>query len=152
VTNLGIDSIDIRTLRVFDSVAQSMSFSVAGRQLEMPRAVVSRLVASLESQLGVKLFRRTTRKVTLTPQGEILIGNLRMHLRGLRDSLAASQTQTNRIAGIVRLSVSHAYGRVVVLPKLLKFKQLYPDISVQVHLADGIDDLIDEKLDLSIRL
>jgi DNA-binding transcriptional LysR family regulator len=147
-----VDSIDLRTLRVFDAVAASMSFSVAGRQLDLPRAVVSRLIAALEAQLEVKLFRRTTRKVTLTAQGERLIQQLRPNLNGLRDSLLASQSQANQMSGLVRLSVSHAYGRVVLLPKLAQFKQLYPDITIHVSLADGIDNLLDKQLDLTIRM
>jgi DNA-binding transcriptional LysR family regulator len=147
-----IDSIDLRTLRVLDAVAACMSFSLAGRQLDLPRAVVSRLIASLEDQLEVKLFRRTTRKVMLTEQGERLVHNMRLHLDGLRDSLLASQLQANSLSGLVRLSVSHAYGRVILLPKLAKFKQQHPEVSIHVSLADGIDDLLDKQLDLAIRL
>jgi DNA-binding transcriptional LysR family regulator len=147
-----IDSIDLRTLRVFDAVATSMSFSVAGRQLDLSRALTSRLVANLEDQLEVKLFRRTTRKVMLTEQGSSLAQAIRGHLLGLRESLQAAQRQTTSIAGVVRISVSHAFGRVVLLPKIALFKARYPDIEVQVFLADGIDDLLDEQLDLTIRL
>jgi DNA-binding transcriptional LysR family regulator len=147
-----VDSIDLRTLRVFDAVARFMSFSVAGRQLDMPRAVVSRLVASLEAQLEVKLFRRTTRKVVLTEQGEQLVQTMLPHLQGLRESLMASQSQTNRFSGVIRVSVSHAWGRAVLMPKIAQFKSLYPEISVHLFLADGIDDLIDDQLDLSLRL
>jgi DNA-binding transcriptional LysR family regulator len=147
-----VDSIDLRTLRVFDAVAACMSFSVAGRQLDLPRALVSRLIASLEEQLEVKLFRRTTRKVMLTEQGERLIQNVRPHLNGLRDSLLASQLQANQMSGAIRVSVSHAYGRVLLLPKLAKFKQLHPSIAIHVSLADGIDDLLDKQLDLTIRM
>jgi DNA-binding transcriptional LysR family regulator len=147
-----IDSIDLRTLRVFDAVASCMSFSQAGRQLEMPRAVVSRLIAALEDQLEIKLFRRTTRKVMLTEQGERLIHSIRLHLNGLRDSLLASQLQANSLSGLVRISVSHAYGRVILLPKLVQFKHYHPEVSIHVSLADGIDDLLDKQLDLTIRL
>jgi DNA-binding transcriptional LysR family regulator len=147
-----VDSIDLRTLRVFDAVAACMSFSVAGRQLDLPRALVSRLIASLEEQLEVKLFRRTTRKVMLTEQGERLIRNIRLHLNGLRESLLASQLQANEMSGAVRVSVSHAYGRVLLLPKLAKFKQLHPNIAIHVSLADGIENLLDKQLDLTIRM
>jgi DNA-binding transcriptional LysR family regulator len=147
-----IDSIDLRTLRVFDAVAACSSFSLAGRQLSLPRALVSRLVAALEEQLEVKLFRRTTRKVMLTEQGERLVQTMRPHLNSLRDSLLASQKQANSLSGIVKVSVSHAYGRVILLPQLAKFKQLHPEVVVQVLLADGIDDLLDKQLDLTIRL
>jgi DNA-binding transcriptional LysR family regulator len=115
-----IDSIDLRTLRVFDAVATCSSFSLAVRQLNLPRALVSRLVASLEEQLEVKLFRRTTRKVMLTEQGERLVQTMSPQLNSLRDSLLASQKQANSLSGIVKVSVSHAYGRVILLPQLAK--------------------------------
>jgi DNA-binding transcriptional LysR family regulator len=106
----------------------------------------------LEEQLEVKLFRRTTRKVMLTEQGERLVQTMSPHLNSLRESLLASHKQANSLSGIVKVSVSHAYGRVILLPQLAKFKQLHPEVVLQVSLADGIDDLLDKQIDLTIRL
>jgi DNA-binding transcriptional LysR family regulator len=146
-----IDHIDLRMLRLFHSVGHSGSFSDAGRQFEMPRAVVSRLIAQLEAQLGVRLFQRTTRKVALTEEGEALLRQLTPSLEGVRHSLLKAQAKTDAIGGTVILSVAHAFGRHYVLPALAAFRDAYPDISVEVRMAEGIDSVIDSNIDLVIR-
>jgi DNA-binding transcriptional LysR family regulator len=146
-----IDHIELRALRLFDSVASSGSFSEAGRDFDLPRAVVSRIVAQLESSLGVRLFQRTTRKVALTEEGEALILLLRPALSALRESLLATQAKTADAGGVVTVSVAHGLGRHCVLPALARFRQLNPDIHVELRLAEGMDDLVDGRVDLVIR-
>ncbi|MDJ0709559.1 MAG: LysR family transcriptional regulator [Woeseiaceae bacterium] len=147
-----IDQIDLRMLRCFEASARHGSFSEAGRRLDLPRAVVSRLIEQLENRVGAKLFQRTTRKVVLTDQGEVLRQQLESPLAALRESLLAAEESTSNLGGVVRLSASHAYGRRFVLPSLAAFRTSYPDIRIETFLSDQIDDLIDDQLDLTIRL
>jgi DNA-binding transcriptional LysR family regulator len=146
-----IDHIEIRVLRLFESVASTGSFSEAGRAFEMPRAVVSKLVAQLEMHVGVRLFQRTTRKVALTEAGEALLAQLRPALTALRESLLSAQVKNSDAGGVVHLSVAHAFGRHYVLPALLRFRATHPSIHVELRLSDSIDDLIDSRIDLVIR-
>lgn len=145
-------SIDLRTLGVFETVARCGSFAQAGRQLQTPRGVVSRLIAGLEAALGVRLFDRTTRKVMLTPQGQALLAQIAPHLDGLSSAISSVQWQARRAEGPVRLSVSHAFGRAVLLPLLGAFRERHPGIHVEVSLADGIADLMDEQIDVAVRM
>jgi DNA-binding transcriptional LysR family regulator len=147
-----IDHINLRMLRLFQSVGQSGSFSDAGRQFDMPRAVVSRMIAQLESLLGVRLFQRTTRKVALTEEGETLLTQISSSLQDVRQSLLKAQAKTDAVGGVVTVSVSHAFGRFYVLPALVSFRDAYPDIGIEVRMAEGIDDVINSNVDLFIRM
>ena len=89
-----IDQIDLRTLRLFVCVGQSGSFSGAARLFDLPRTIVSRLIAQLEGQLGVRLFQRTTRKVGLTEAGDALLAQLTGPLEEVRFALAKAQAKS----------------------------------------------------------
>jgi LysR family transcriptional regulator, regulator for bpeEF and oprC len=146
-----IDHIELRALRLFESVATNGSFSETGRAFDLPRAVVSRIVAQLEDQLGVRLFNRTTRKVIVTEEGQMLLQQLRPTLAALRNSLLATQAKTSDAGGVVTLSVAHAFGRHFILPLLKRFKEQHPQTHIDLRLVEGIDDLVDSKVDLVIR-
>jgi DNA-binding transcriptional LysR family regulator len=147
-----IDSIDLRSLRLFEAVARHQSFAEAGRELGMPRAVASKVIADLEATLGGKLFRRTTRRVGLTELGESLLASSADTVARLRDTLHQARSGLKEVAGVVRLSVSHGFGRQYVLPLLHEFQQRNPGVQIDVLLSDAIDDLILKTLDFSIRL
>jgi LysR family transcriptional regulator, regulator for bpeEF and oprC len=147
-----IDNIDLRTLRVMDAVARHKSFTEAGRELGIPRALVSKMVAELERTLGSKLFRRTTRKVGLTPAGSALLNLCNQPLVTLRDALLSTQYRTSETAGTIRFSVSHAYGRRFILPVLSRFQKDNSRIRIECILNDALDDLVVKSLDFSIRM
>jgi DNA-binding transcriptional LysR family regulator len=147
-----IDTIELRSLRVLDAVARHKSFSEAGRELGIPRALVSKLVAELEQKLGAKLFRRTTRKVGLTSAGTRLLNLCNPSLTNLREALLQVRTGTSEAAGSIRFSVSHAYGRKYVLPFLKDFQKQHPRVQVECILNDMLDDLVSKSLDFSIRI
>jgi DNA-binding transcriptional LysR family regulator len=147
-----IDNITLRSLQLIQAVASSGSFAQAGRQLDMPRAVASQLVAQLESQLDTKLFKRTTRQVALTEEGEALIARIARPLGEIRDSLSGTRAQSSQLAGTVHFSVSHALGRAAVLPALAALAIEYPEIQVEVVLADHLDDLVAQNLDFTLRM
>lgn len=147
-----IENISLRSLVVLQAVADYGGFAEAGRQLSLPRAVISQLIAQLEAQLDAKLFKRTTRKVVLTEEGEALIARLARPLADIRESLRNTRAQRDHLAGTVRLSVSHALGRLAVLPALPRFAAKYPEVQIEILLADRLDDLITQNLDLTIRM
>ncbi len=118
----------------------------------MPRAVVSQLVAQLELQLETKLFKRTTRQVALTEEGEALIARIARPLSEIRESLSGTRAQSSQLAGTVHLSVSHALGRMVVLPLLATLAEQHKEIQVEAVLADHLDDLVAQNLDFTLRM
>ncbi len=147
-----IDHIDLRSLRLFEAVARHQSFAQAAREHGMQRTQASKLIAQLEANLKGKLFRRTTRQVGLTEFGESLLAISGSSLAQLHASLLQARMGNAEIAGMVRFSVSHAYGRQVILPLLQKFQQSNPRIQLDVMLSDSIDDQIVKNLDFSIRM
>lgn len=147
-----IDRIELRTLVCFERVATLGSFSAASRQLEMPRAAVSRLVLRLEDQVGAKLFQRTTRNVSLTEEGHALVEAALPALSRLRAALLEAKMTTHDLRGTVRFSVSQAFGHRLVLPALPSFREKHPHVRLEMSVADDLDDLVTENLDFAIRL
>lgn len=147
-----IDRIDLRTLICFERVAVLGSFAAAGRQLDIPRAAVSRLILQLEDQVGTKLFQRTTRSVTLTNEGNELVLAAGPALSDLRTALMESTATGTDLRGSVSFSVSQAFGRSFVLPALPEFRRKYPEVRIEMMTADNLNDLVVQGLDFTIRL
>lgn len=147
-----IDHVSLRTLDIVRLVAATASFSEAARQLGLQRAIVAQCVAQLEAQLDTKLFQRTTRVVAPTEEGEALLARIGGAVDIIREGLLGTQAQSGKTAGAVTLSCSHAFGLAFVVPALAHFASVHADITVDFHLADQLNDLIADRLDLAIRL
>jgi len=147
-----IDRIELRALLCFERVATLGSFSVAARQLDLPRAAVSRIVQKLEDQVGAKLFQRTTRSLSLTAEGQALVDTSLPALSSLRAALLEASVTAKDVRGTVRFSVSQALGRHLVSPVLPSFSKDYPHVQVDMSVGDDLDDLISDSLDFAIRI
>jgi len=136
----------------FVYVAEAESFTLAAKKLLISTAQVSRQVTALESRLKVKLFYRTTRKVSLTEEGRLFY----QHCRAVLDGLELAETTITNLQsspqGKINLTASVTYGEQQVLPLINDFLLLYPDIQVSAHLSNQKIDLVDEGYDLAIRL
>ncbi|MEM6713550.1 MAG: LysR family transcriptional regulator [Cyanobacteria bacterium P01_D01_bin.6] len=139
-------------LTLFVRVAQVLSFSEVARQLGMSPSGVSRAVQRLEERLGVRLLQRTTRSLSLTPDGAVYFE------RGLRileelEEVELTLSQTRSVPrGVLRVDLSAALGRIHIAPALAKLVGQYPELQVQVSLSDRIVDLNDEGIDVSVRV
>ena len=147
-----IDVIQIRALRVAVAISDSGSFAAAGRQLNLPRATISRIVGQIEERTGTRLFRRNTRKVAATDAGEQLIAAARRALAEIDGALEPTFGQGDHLSGLVRFSVSHAFGRHFVLPAVGRFRAAHPGVLVETLLQDRLDDMIVDDIDFTIRL
>ncbi len=147
-----IDRIDLRTLVCFERVAILGSFAAAGRQLDIPRAAVSRLIHQLEDQVGTKLFQRTTRSVTLTNEGRALVQAASPALSELRTALMEATMTREELRGNVSFSVSQAFGLRFIVPALPGFRQSYPEVRIEMAIADNLEDPVAQGLDFTIRL
>lgn len=136
----------------FVAVAETNSFTAASKRLGVSTAHVSRHINALEERLGAKLFYRTTRKVTATEVGETYF----LHCRQLLDNLdEAERTVTQLQAtprGKLRLTCSVAYGDRFIAPIVNEFVSRYPELSVQMQCTNQVIDLVQEGIDLAIRL
>ena len=139
-------------MRNFVKITESTSLSAAARMLAMSLPVVSRGLAELERGLGVRLFTRTTRSLALTDEGE----TYRQHcLRILADiDNAESALAQTRLTpkGRVTVSAPLLFGRLRVAPLLPAFLARYPDVSVDLLLVDRVVNLIDEGIDVAVRI
>lgn len=147
-----IDRIDLRTLVCFERVAVLGSFAAAGRQLDIPRAAISRLIHQLENQVGTKLFQRTTRSVTLTNEGRDLVRAAGPALSELRTALMEATMTRKELRGNVSFSVSQAFGLRFVVPALPDFRRSYPEVRLEMVIADNLEDPVAQGLDFTIRL
>lgn len=139
-------------LTIFVQVAQILSFSEAARQMGMSPSGVSRAVQRLEERLGARLLQRTTRSLSLTPDGIVYFERGLQILADLEElELELMQTQSLP-RGILRLDLSTALGRIHIAPMLPKFVAKYPDLQLKVSLSDRLINLNEEGIDVSVRV
>ena len=136
----------------FAAVARLGSFRAAGAQLKRDASVVSRRLGELERRLGVRLFLRTTRSVTLTEAGSYYFRRVQAAL----DELELSTREVSSFAatpqGVLKISLPVTYGREVIAPLLPEFLQSYPLVQIDAHFLDRTVDIVSEGFDLVFRI
>lgn len=142
----------LAAIRVFVAVADAGGLSAAGRRLSMPLTTVSRHLKALEDDLDVRLITRTTRRLTLTEPGRAYLETCRRVLADLDAAerrLAGEQAEPQ---GVLALTAPILFGRSHVQPVVHAYLDAYPRVSARMFLADRIVDLVEEELDLGIRI
>jgi DNA-binding transcriptional LysR family regulator len=136
----------------FVYVAEHESFTLASKKMAISTAQVSRQISALEQRLNVKLFYRTTRKVSLTEEGRIFYQHCRSVLDGLEAAERAIANLQTKPQGKVKLTAPVTYGEQQILPLVNDFMQQYSDVEVSAYLSNQQVDLVEEGYDLAIRL
>ena len=136
----------------FVYVAETESFTQASKKLAISTAQVSRQISALEKRLNIKLFYRTTRKVSLTEEGRVFYQHCRSVLDGLDEAERAITNLQSKPQGKIKLTASVTYGEQQILPLVSDFMKLYSDVEVNANLSNQKLDLIEEGYDLAIRL
>ncbi|HSV35771.1 MAG TPA: LysR family transcriptional regulator [Ramlibacter sp.] len=139
-------------MRVFAGVLDAGSFVAAAQALGMSKAAVSRYVSDLEQRLGVRLMQRTTRKLSLTQEGEVFLARAREILASVEASEAELSTRTDSASGLLKISVPVSFGIQHLAPLWGEFLDAHPRVSLDVQLADRVIDLVDEGFDLAVRI
>ena len=134
----------LANLESFVRSAEARSFSAAARRLSLTPAAVSRNVAMLERNLGVRLFQRSTRKLTLTEAGERFLHAIRGNLEELQASIASVATDRGEPAGVLKVSLGLAFGVDYILPLLPEFLKRYPNVHPDWQFESRLVDLIAE--------
>jgi DNA-binding transcriptional LysR family regulator len=142
----------LAAIKVFVAIAEAGSLSAAGRRLGVPLTTVSRHLAALEAQIGVRLITRTTRDLTLTEPG-------RHYLETCRRVIAELDAADLRLAGEhaepqgeLAVTAPAVFGRLHVLPVVVEFLAMYPLVTARILLVDRVVDLIEEGLDIAMRI
>ena len=145
-----MDRID--SVAVFAEVAERGSFSGAAKHLHRSAAAVTRAVAELEARLGVRLLNRTTRAVSVTEAGQRFLVGARRVLADLAEVEQGAVGQGQAPRGELRVTAPIVFGRRHVLPLVTDFLKQYPEVSVRLALLDRPVDLVEDGLDVAIRI
>ena len=137
-------------LDAFVAAADEASFSAAARRLGLTPAAVSKNVARLEAGLGVRLFQRSTRSLSLTEEGERLHRQVRLPWTEIGAALAQMERGAGKPAGTLKIALAPTVGRMYFVPLLEQFLQRYPDIVPDLHFDNRQVDLIAEGFDVAI--
>ncbi|EYS80481.1 LysR family transcriptional regulator [Cupriavidus sp. SK-4] len=142
----------LRDLRLFCTVARRASFIAAANETGISPAHVSKRIAMLETMLGAKLFHRTTRRVSVTAEGESAFAWAQKILEDVDGMLEAVGATGGEPRGLLRIATSVRLGRRHVAPALSRLRQQHPGLEVWLELLDRRVDLIGESFDLDIRV
>ena len=145
-----MDRID--AMRAFVSVADLEGFAPAARKLGLSASAVTRLIASLENHLGARLLQRTTRSVTLTDVGARYLERVRRILGDLEEAESSVQAERSKPSGRLIVSAPLMFGRLHVGPVMSAYLKQYPDVSAELRLSDRTVSLVDEGIDLAVRI
>lgn len=138
-------------MHFFSLLVRLGSFSAAAREMALSTAAVSKRLAQMEARLGVQLLHRTTRRFTLTPEGELYLGHARRILADIDDmeQLVSGATATPK--GLLRVNATLGFGRSHIAPLISHFAALHPQLQVQLQLTVNPPPLTDDAFDVCIR-
>ena len=139
-------------MKTFAAVVDAGSFVGAADALGHSKAAVSRYVNELESRLGVRLLHRTTRRLSLTPEGDVFLRRCRDLLADLDDAEAEITSKSDTARGLLRINVPVTFGVRCLAPIWGTFRDLYPEVRLDITLIDRLVDLVEEGYDLAIRI
>lgn len=142
----------LEAMRVFVAVADAGSLSAAARKLKVPLPTVSRKLAQLEQHLGVSLVVRTTRKFVLTEPGRGYLDSCRRLLGEIENAERMAAGEYGAPKGRLYVTAPIVFGRLHVLPVALAFLKAYPEVDLRLSLADRIADMIEEGIDVALRI
>lgn len=143
---------NIADLILIQDIARHGSFAAVARQRGVDPSSIGRLVAAIETELGLRLFARTTRRLELTEAGEVYLSRIipiTEQMERARDEAQAIQSEPR---GTLRISSSVAFGQHVIVPQLGQFRATYPEVRVEGIFSDSNLDLVTDRIDLAVRL
>jgi DNA-binding transcriptional LysR family regulator len=142
----------IGSVAVFVEVAERRSFAEAARRLGRSPTAITRAIGELEARLGVRLLNRTTRAVGVTEAGERFLAGARRVLADLDEIERAAVGEGTAPRGELRVTAPILFGRLHVSPIMIEFLERFPDVSVALSLIDRPVDLVEEGLDVAVRI
>lgn len=142
----------LQQLAAFAETAKHGSFAAAARESGSAPSTLAKAVARLEQSLGVKLFHRTTRQVSLTADGERLFGRCQRLVAEVEELHADASGVREAPSGTLRIDLPIVLGRRLILPALARLSERYPALALDVRLQDSYTDLVKEGVDLAVRV
>jgi DNA-binding transcriptional LysR family regulator len=141
----------VSELAFFSLLARASSLSAAARELAITPPAVSKRLMLIEQRLGVRLMNRSTRRLSLTAEGETYLARARDILDAIRDMEESVSGGAGDTRGLLRVNATLGFGRTVIAPLISLFAARHPDVEVQLQLSDRAIDLVEDAYDLGIR-
>lgn len=142
----------IESLDLFVRIVERGGLAAAGRDLGLSPAMVTERLFALEAHYGARLLNRTTRALSLTDEGRLLLDNARQLVNDAKDIEARIKLGVDQFSGLIRLSAPIDLGRNVISNVVDTFIKQHPNVSIDLHLSDGYVDLAGQGIDLAVRL
>ncbi|MFM0591792.1 MULTISPECIES: LysR family transcriptional regulator [Paraburkholderia] len=139
-------------LNAFIAVVEAGGFSAAARRTGDSQSAISKSIGALEKRLGVMLFNRSTRSVTLTDQGQRYYDRTKPLVDEMDEADSELSSSTLEVSGPIRIAVASTFGRLHVLPLIPELLSLNPGLQVDLILSDFVRDMVDDRIDLAIRV
>jgi len=139
-------------MRAFVAVVDAGSFVAAADTLRLSKPSVSRHISDLESRLGVRLLQRTTRRLSLTEEGEIFHARCQELLAGIDDAEAEITSRSGEASGLIRVNAPVTFGNLHLAPLWGEFRSRHPKVVLDITLGERIVDLVEEGYDLAVRI
>lgn len=143
---------NVADVQVFTAAAGAGSLAAAARRLGLTPMLASRRLAALEAELGVRLFHRTTRSLSLTPEGETFLPFAKALVDNAAEATARLRAESLGAAGLLRVSVPISFGLKFIIPFIPALLEANPDLKIAVDLDDHLPDLVATGTDLAIRI
>ncbi len=142
---------DLSVLQLFVEVMKSGSFAAVARHRNLDPSSVSRAIASLEAELGIRLFQRTTRQLSPTEAGTTYFERIEPLIEEMQQAINVATDVSGQPKGKLRVTASVSFGLKCIVPLLPKFDALYPDLTVDLLLTDTVVDLLAQRVDVAVR-
>lgn len=139
-------------MQTFVGVVDEGSFVKAADTLNLSKAAVSRYVVDLETRLGVRLLHRTTRRLSLTEEGQVFHARSKALLAGLEEAEVEITSRSDLVSGLLRISVPVTFGILHLAPLWGLFKAQHPKLRLDITLSDRVVDLVEDGYDLAVRI
>jgi DNA-binding transcriptional LysR family regulator len=142
----------LETLDLLVAVARRGSFAAVAKERDMDPSSVSRAIAELEAELGLRLFQRTTRRLSLTEAGDVYLSQIEPLIEELERARDAASSTTGTPRGLLRMTTSETFGHMRIVPLLKEFRARYPLLKLECLFTDQNLDLVADRVDLAVRL
>ncbi len=141
-----------RSMQVFVETVQTGSMSAAASQLSISPAMVGQYIAALEARLGTRLLNRTTRRQSLTDFGASYFDQCRDILDRVALTDLEAEAQQNEAIGKLRITAPETFGATILMPALTRYRQVSPQVTLDIVLTDRNVDLVEEGFDIAFRI
>lgn len=139
-------------MKTFVAVVDAGSFVKASEAQGLSKPAVSRYIGDLEARLGVRLLQRTTRRLSLTDEGQIFYDRCRQVLMGVEEAESEIASRSSEASGHVRINAPLTFGILHLAPLWGEFRSLHPKVTLDITLSDRVVDLVEEGFDLAVRI